>query len=95
MDLLPRELQYSIARILDIDSRRHLIFTRLKVPEYMKVDLDNVMKKRVWTKYGIMVHIGSNRGALSTYRFLHSIHSSWIIHRSIGCTGIGGIVKQM
>jgi hypothetical protein len=85
MELLPRELQYSIVRILDIDSRRHLgIFTRLKIPEYLTVELDNVMKKRVWTKHGIMVRIGSNRGAFTTYRFLHNVHSSWIIHRTIG-----------
>ncbi len=80
MELLPKELQYSI-----VNSRRHLgIFTRLKVPEFLKTELECVYKKRVCEQYGTMVHIGSNRGGSTTYRFLHKATDSWIAHREFG-----------
>jgi hypothetical protein len=96
LDLLPKELQYSIVRLLDIDSRRHLgIFTRLKVPEYLKAELDNVCKKtKVCIPHCIMLSIGSNRGDSTTYTFGCNFqlpiaghppsNNTFIRHRAIG-----------
>jgi hypothetical protein len=77
MEKLPRELKFNILRCLDIDSRRHLgIFTKLKVPEYLRTELGNVFKKRVSWQHGpywtTNICIGPRRGDSTTYRFVHS-----------------------
>jgi len=41
MNSLPRELQYKIARALDVDSRRALgIYTKLKVPSFLAANIE-------------------------------------------------------
>lgn len=48
---LPRELQYNIARKLDIDSRRALgIYTKLKVPDVIVDKINKLILNRPKTK---------------------------------------------